>query len=550
MVPKDSKAKPVKDAKVTGSDKKAEVVASVTPVVADSTPKADEPTLPADDDVALPEGVEIVPVEGVEPPVVATQVSMESVPKVVAKKVIKKKKPVAEVASESVPEPQPVFEPAVEATPEVAPLAAEVKPVEEVAAAPVKIVEPKKPSKKRSPGRPKAGPLDAPKVAEEPKIVEKGLEEPALDTAVATVAEAAPTAVATVKTKAKKLAAKVTPAAVSSFGRPNADSLSRKTSAPVVKSTTRARDEVRPSGFTGAGGANWILLPIVGLAAVGALVVMVVSGSNLVDLPTRFETAGWDTWSAMLATIILYYYVRGVAASAIAYGEARLGDHRPVPRKHWFSVAINNIGSAQTLDYLGLILQSLPIFGVVALVWYGQSLSSGIDPWFAAAVLTLAFSYLVYMSIILAVSWRLAASALVLGRVNPFKALLLGIGFSLKHFELVVVGVWAIFIESLSLVVPLALVAATLIFAVNSQLWLLAAGVVPLTILAALLEGAYSGAWWQRVYRRLVRHEKLYQALDLLSARSAEKTRPGAAAIFWILLIAIAGVVAAWPWLP
>jgi len=549
MVPKESKTKPAKDVKAAESDKKVEAVASVAPVMADPAPTSDEPVPAADDDVALPEGVEIVPIKGVEPPVVATKVNVKSVPKVTV--VAVDPKPVVEATP--VVEPDVEVKPAVEVKPlvEVKP-AVEVKPVEEVVAPPVvpqpvQVVEPKKPSKKRSPGRPKAGPLDAPAVVAEITPV---AEVAPAEATVPAPSEVAPVAVAPVKTKAKKLATKVTPAAISSFGRPNADSLSRKTSAPVVKTTTRARDEVRPSGFTGAGAANWILLPIVGLAAVGALIVMVVSGSNLVDLPTRFETAGWSTWSAMLATVILYYYVRGAAASAIAYGEARLGDHRPVPRKHWFSVAINNIGSAQTLDYLGLTLQALPIAGIVALVWYGHSLSSGLDPWFAATVLTLAFSYLVYMSLVFAVSWRLAASALVLGRVNPFKALLLGIGFSLKHFELVIVGVWAIFIESLSLVVPLALVAATLIFATSSQLWLLAAGVLPLTILAALLEGAYSGAWWQRVYRRLVRHDKLYQALDLLSARSAEKTRPGAAAIFWILLVAIAGVVGAWPWLP
>ena len=518
----------------------------------------------------LPEGVKIVPVAGVEPPLIAAVEAVKPVAADVPKSVAAAapKPAVAEPPKPVVAEPpKPVVADAVKFAPatiskfapsKVAPLAAPAAVPNPRLAAPLPIVNDLKIPVKRRVGRPKAGPLDAPLSAPAPMLAAPV---PMMPTPIslapkpAAVAPAAkpgvnvpqPAAVPKPAASAPKPATAPQSAAAP---KPIAAAPQPTATAARAPQPTGARDDATGVSYMGAGASPWLTLAVLGLAAATATLVLVVAGPNLAGLADKVATGGWNLWSALIAVAILYYYVRGVTAIALAYGEARRGDHRPVPRKHWFSVAINNIGSGQTLDYLSLILQSVPILGIIFLLHFGATLTTGLDPWIAAAALTLAFTILAYLTIILGLAWRLASAALTVGRVNPVKAILLGIGFSLKHPELIIIGLWALVLESLSLAAPLALVAAALSFATSSQLWILAFAAVPLTILGAFAEGASSGSWWQRVYRRLVRHEKLSEALDLLSARSAEKTRPGAAAMFWILLAMIAATVGAWPWLP
>lgn len=302
-------------------------------------------------------------------------------------------------------------------------------------------------------------------------------------------------------------------------------------------------------GYVGGGVNVWLNLAVLATVATGGVLALVVAGANIVSLPTRL-TGDWNIASAAITVAVLFYFVRCAAATAIAYGVARQEDHRPVPRKHWYNVAVNNIGTEQVLSYTGLTLQLAPVVAAAALWAVLPPLTHGLNQWLSFGLLATVYATLVYLTFSLTVAWRLAEAALVLGRINPFKALWLGLCFAFRHFSLLVTGFWSLLVEFLSLLAPVTLATAVLSFAASSQLWLLMVAVVPLTIVTAVLDGAFNGAWWQHVYRRLIRHERLYQALDLLAARPAEKPRASAAIIFWILLTMIVVIIGAWPWLP
>jgi hypothetical protein len=254
-------------------------------------------------------------------------------------------------------------------------------------------------------------------------------------------------------------------------------------------------------------------------------------------------------WGAVATAALLFYFCYTLAAAISAYGSARRADHRPVPPARWFSTATNNLAQLLGFDLvLGLLQLVLVAAGGWLLLYGAQAIT--LSPIFQSAILFGCFFVILYLLLTLNLTARLGQTALALGRVSGVHAFAVGWNFAIRHFELQIATFIAAAIELFTLTTVLAAIAAIFAFIPANQYWLIGVIGLPLVVSAGLIAGSLNGNWWQHTYRRLVRRERLYEALTLLASRHPEKIKSGSVALAASLFILIAGTLAAWPWLP
>jgi hypothetical protein len=162
------------------------------------------------------------------------------------------------------------------------------------------------------------------------------------------------------------------------------------------------------------------------------------------------------------------------------------------------------------------------------------------------------FVYLVlsYLLIGLGLVQGFGQVALTLGAVSARQAFVLGWNFFRRHFELVGFKLVSLLIELILVLPLLAAVVALSVILPSGERWLAALAAVVATVVGGALYGAGTAVWWQTVYRGLVHRGHPGGAMSLLNGRKPERARRGAVVGLVTLVILVAALATAWPWLP
>jgi hypothetical protein len=314
----------------------------------------------------------------------------------------------------------------------------------------------------------------------------------------------------------------------------------------AILNPSRNHDEPAASSSVNIG-SILLLLGLTVLVAVFSMALTFGTGNRRITQLPQIIING--DWGAVATAALLFYFCRSLAAAISAYGAARRADHRPVPPARWFSTATNNLAQLFSFDFALALPQLVLIAAGTWLLLYGTSIIT-LAAVQQKATLFGCFFVILYLLFTLNLTARLGQTALALGRISGWHAFTVGLRFAFRHFELQIATIVAAFIELLTLASVLAAIAAIFAFIPANQYWLIAVIGLPLVISGGLIAGSLSGNWWQNTYRRLVRRERLYEALTLLASRHPEKPKNGSIALAASLFILIAGTLAAWPWLP
>jgi hypothetical protein len=479
-------------------------------------------------------------------------------------------KPEAPKAEEPKPEPKPAAEPAPEPpAPEPEPAAAAPEPAapapEPAPVVPI-ITEPPK-NKKRKPGRPKAGRLDAPKpvasttaaaLPAAPALAPGPEPEPAPATGPKRMSDLSRRAPAAPEEEpAKKPAKKKSGGGL--FGFHRAKHKAKPEAKPTVKAEHVHKVGVPPLhygavlAFSLRARVRPRLVVMGSLAAVSFAVAAAYGAwlytqdgfSNLAD---TLESVGPKILVVGLLLAALYYIGRSISQAAIIYGVARESDSRPVPLARQFGIGVNTFGRRLVLD-LGFAAVELTLLGLIlGLVWFGGS-AWPVDVLYQRVALYFAFLILLYLLSSLAIARGLAGVVLTLTPKRPKEAAQIGWRLFSHRFELLGLKCLGASLE-LVLALPLVAVAVALISAAPAGLDLaVAIAVGLLALVAGALFGAGTAAWWAALYRRLILVDYPNGAVNLLSGRQPqEANRTPLVLIVSVSTLLIAGVLTL-PWL-
>ncbi len=387
-------------------------------------------------------------------------------------------------------------------------------------------------TKRRKPGRPKSGRLDAPKT-ESPALLNHTRtvvpstaphipEAPRLQPHAHRLNDIAP------QPKVKLAQAPIPPAVPAGYGE-------------ITVETWRERFHLKYLFLAG--------VPAVSIALLAGGIAAVFTNGSLQLVVSRTQEASVAVAVEITLIGCLYYIGRSLGHSAILYGAARRSDHRPAPLSRWVGVAVNSFGRRLGFDIVTNLAQLAVLGLMLALV-----LTGGIDwqlpEWGQTAALFIAFLALTYLLTGLGVTQGFGRVGLTLAEISNREALGIGWNFFRRHFELVGVKLLGLVAE-LILIIPLA--AATITAAVyvpHDLVWLAALVVALAVIICGALIGAGAAVWWQAAYRQLVRRDRITEAVHLLSSHQPERPRP--AALIGVTILATVFVLAAtiWPWLP
>ena len=413
-----------------------------------------------------------------------------------------------------------------------------------------------KPAKRKRPGRPKASPLDQPVVAGGMRDIAIGftptlapaLAEPKAGTDPPSLPEADKPVASDIQHPVRRLK-DIAPAR-------HASSASTKPSQP----NTEAKDgEQQPVIFSDLMSASirgrfnvahfcLALLPAILLAMVSGFLVVTMAGDyttvNRLLPPQAYVPVGGE----LLIIALLYYVSRSFMHGAIVYGAARQSDHRPAPVARWIDISAHSFGTRVRFDALSLLAQA----GVLALI--GSLVMTGgikwpVSDWLQLGLIFGAFFALVYLLAGLMLAQGLGHVAVTLSTISARKAFVLGWVFFRHHFELIGIKLLTLMVE-LVLLVPLGVaIAALLLLDSSEHNWLVVAGLSVGVMIAGASNGAASALWWQAAYRRLVKTERLTEAVGLLTGRKLTQSRGHATTWMMILMLVLAGTAAIWPWL-
>jgi hypothetical protein len=290
------------------------------------------------------------------------------------------------------------------------------------------------------------------------------------------------------------------------------------------------------------------LLPAILLAFLGGFVVMALAGdytsvSRLIPSRALVPLGG-----ELVIIALLYYVSRSFMHGAIVYGASRQSDHRPAPVIRWIDISASSFGTRLRFDVLSLLAQ----VGVLALI--GSLVVTGglvwpIPAWLQLALLSGAFFAMVYLLAGLMLAQGLGHVAVTLSTVTARKAFGIGWIFFRHHFELMGIKLLTLLVE-LILLIPLgAAIAALILLAPSGYDWLVVTGLVIGVMIAGASTGAASALWWQAAYRKLVKSERLTEAVGLLTGRKLTPSRGHATTWMMILMLVLATAAAIWPWL-
>lgn len=295
---------------------------------------------------------------------------------------------------------------------------------------------------------------------------------------------------------------------------------------------------------------HWVLalVPAIILAFVAAFVVTVLGGDVTAVERLIPQGAAVAVGGQALITFLVYYLSRSYMQAAIIYGASRQADHRPAPLRRWLDVAARSTGARLRFDVLSSLLQ-LGVIGLIA-----SLLVTGGSPWrvpemVQLAILFGAFLMLSYILTGLVLAQGLGHVAVTLGALNARQAYGIGWGFFRNHFELIGIKIVTILIEVVLVVPVIAAVLAVILLYPNGNAWPVTLAVSAGVAIVGASTGAASAIWWQAAYRRLVRTDRLSEATKLLAGRTPAMGKRHATAWFMAALALIAVVGAAWPWI-
>ena len=290
------------------------------------------------------------------------------------------------------------------------------------------------------------------------------------------------------------------------------------------------------------------LLPAIILAFVAAFVVTVLGGDVTAVGRLLPKNAVWAVGGQALITLLVYYLSRSFMQAAIIYGASRQADHRPAPLRRWLDVAARSTGARLRFDILSSLMQVGVIGLIISLIITGGS------PWRVPelaqlAILFTAFLVLSYVLTGLVLAQGLGHVAVTLGALNARQAYSIGWGFFKSHFELIGIKIVTIVIELVLIVPVIAAVLAVILLYPDGNAWPVTLAISVGVAIAGASTGAASAIWWQAAYRRLGRTDRLVDATKLLAGRTPAMGKRHATAWFMASLTVIALVGAVWPWI-
>ncbi|HEY2004712.1 MAG TPA: hypothetical protein VGH44_06385 [Candidatus Saccharimonadia bacterium] len=245
---------------------------------------------------------------------------------------------------------------------------------------------------------------------------------------------------------------------------------------------------------------------------------------------------------------LLYYLGRSVGQAAITYGVAREADHRPVSLSKQLGVGINTFGRRLALDSLYACIQ-LALLAVVGLLIATGGQTWPVNIQLQIGALFVAFLLLLYLLTAMAITHGLAGVAITLTANGPKSAIKLGWRLFSHRFELLGLRFLAAAIELL-MALPLAVLAVAFVAAAPAGLHLaVTLGVAVVAWLAGALFGAGTAAWWVALYRQLVLADHTDGAVNLLSGRQPAEAKRAPLALLVSLTTILVVAVLALPWI-
>ena len=308
----------------------------------------------------------------------------------------------------------------------------------------------------------------------------------------------------------------------------------------IIAASLRAR--VKP---------HWLSLAALGALAFGigcGYVIWLMLTGGLPKLATHIASTGAGLWIEAGILALLYYIGRSIGHTAIVYGLAREADVRPVSLGQQLGTGINTFGRRLVLD-LGFGAAELVLLGLggALVIWGG-----GTWPVASSAqliTLFIAFLALLYLLTALALTRSLSGVNLTLSGKPPWPAA--KIGWRLFSHRLELFG-WRFVMLALELILalPLAALAIGLIITVPA-IWRPELIVVAalLAWLAGALFGAGTAAWWTMLYRKLVAVSLPDAPPGLLNGHTSHAARRGPLALIVALTSFLIAAALAIPWL-
>ncbi len=413
-----------------------------------------------------------------------------------------------------------------------------------------------KPGKRKRPGRPKASRLDQPVASGGMRDIAIGFTptlEPAISESKA-VADppAAPDAAKPVipdKKPSSRQLSDIAPKrhASSAPAQPSPSKTEAKEGEPQpVQFSDLMSASIR--GRFNAAHFCLALLPAILLAMAGGFIVVTLAG-DYTAVNRLLPPHAVVPLTGELAIIALLYYVsRSFMHGAIVYGAARQSDHRPAPVASWIDMSARSFGTRLRFDFLSLLAQTGVLALIASLVITG-GLQWPVPEWLQLGLIFGAFFALVYLLAGLMLTQGLGHVAVTLSTVTARKAFGLGWIFFRHHFELIGIKLLTLVVE-LVLLAPLGIaIAALILLAPIERSWLVVGGLTVGVMVAGASTGAASALWWQAAYRKLVKTERLTEAVGLLTSRKLSPSRGHATAWMIILMLVIATTAAILPWL-
>ena len=392
--------------------------------------------------------------------------------------------------------------------------------------------------RKRKPGRPKAARLDIP--ALQPSIT-KFAQQPT-DAASSVVAPPLPKAIG---------AASDAPArTLSDISHSKPPEAIRRPVTNVINQPVPFNDLMSASlrGRFNAIHLALALLPAALLGIVAAFIVTVVAGRAVTPELLLPKDGMVRIAGELLILGAIYYAARSFTQGAIMFGAARQLDHRPIPVARWFDTSARSFMVRLRFDVM-MGMKQLAVTGLIVGLVYTGGMPWPVPAWVQLGLLFATHLLLVYLLVGLMLSQGLGHTALVLSTITARQAIRLGWTFFRHHFELLGLKGLTLLFEMVLLFPLVAAIAATILLLPEQQSWPLAAGIGVGVALAGTSMGAASALWWQSAYRRLVRTERLGEAVGLLGGR---KPGPGTQAAGWLTaaIVVLAIGAALWPLIP
>lgn len=416
-------------------------------------------------------------------------------------------------------------------------------------------------SKRRKPGRPKAGRLDIPRMVarskpaalpDAPKIAPAEpapvMPHPVASTGPRSMSDIAPRPTAAARHKAEAAKdlpkpderAKTSKPAKPRRARAHRVGVAPLHYAPVIAFSFRARVRPRLIGLAALATAS------LGVAA--GYGVWLVLTHGVAGLAQEVTSSGPKLLIEVGLLAAVYYVGRSLGQAAITYGIVRESDQRPVTLSRQFGIAVNTFGRRLLLDIgFGVGELALLAAGVALFITGGETWP--IDANLQIGIIFAAYIVLLYLFTASTISRGLAGVNLTLTTDRARTAAKVGWQLFSHRVELIGPRFGAILMEVV-LAVPLVALGVALVLAAPPQYQILVTiGAGILAWLAGALLGVGTAAWWAMLYRQLVTADRPSESVAMLSSRQPEDARRAPLALIVALSTLIVAAILILPWI-